>query len=398
MRSLLWVITLFGIAVGITTLAQAQQGIVQFVFPSMRIELAFSLFVLLVLLFGIVFGTLVRLIRAALSLPRRVSAHRQTVAERRARSELDAALRAYFENRWSRAERHAARAIDTPSTGVLAQIVAARAAQAQRQYGRAEAYLDRQTEASGDERWMGELARAELLVQRKRAAEALPLLKRLRKRAPTHSGALRLEIQAELNSGQWREVLRLAEQASKHGALDPASLAQYRETATIGVLEEGGSDAAAIERLWRDTPADLKTRPALLMAASRALALAGERARALEWLAEGLQSQWSGELAALYLDLGGELEAAQVLQRGEAWLAAHPADATLLHALGLLCRRRSLWGKARNYLEAAVAIQPSAVTHLSLAELLESLGESTAALPHLRAAAGLAANPARIGG
>jgi HemY protein len=391
MRSLLWVITLFGVAVGLATLAQTQQGIVQFVFPSLRVELAFSLFVVLLLAFGVVFGTLVRLIRAALSLPRRVSAHRQTVAERRARTELDAALRAYFENRWSRAERHAVRAMDTASTSVLGQIVAARAAQAQRQYGRAEEHLDRETAASGDERWMGELARAELLVQRKRAAEALPLLRRLRKRAPTHSGALRLEIQAQLNAGQWREVLRLADQAAKHGALDPASLAQYRETATIGALDETGHDASTIERLWRDTPAELKSRETLRAATARALARADSLGRALELLSEGLPAQWSSELAALYLELGDESEAAQALQLGEAWLAQHPADATLLHALGLLCRRRSLWGKARNYLEAAVAIRPSTTTHLSLAELLESLGEGDAALPHLRAAAGLAA-------
>ena len=128
-----------------------------------------------------------------------------------------------------------------------------------------------------------------------------------------------------------------------------------------------------------------------MLAATRALAGAGSRERALELLAEGLQAQWSSELAARYLELGGEADAAQALQRGEAWLATRPADATLLHALGLLCKRRSLWGKARNYLEAAVAIRPSATTHLSLAELLESLGESSAALPHLRAAAAFAA-------
>lgn len=391
MRVLLWVVTLFGVAVGIVTLAQAREGIVQFVFPSMRVELAFSLFVLLLLLFGIVFGTLVRLLRAALSLPRRVSAHRDAVAERRARGELDAALRAYFENRWSRAERHAAKAIDNPATGVLAQIVAARAAQAQRQYARAEAYLDRPTTASGDERWMGELARAELLVQRKRAAEALPLLQRLRKRAPTHSGALRLEMQAQLNAGHWREVLRLGEQAARHGALDPASLAQYRETATVGALGESGSGAEGIARLWRESPAESRGRPAVAMAAARALAAAGEPTQAVACLDQALAVQWSGEVAALHLEIAGAVEGPQALQRGEAWLAAHPADAGLLHALGLLCRRRSLWGKARNYLEAAAAIQPCARTHLSLAELLESLGEGDAALPHLRAAAGFAA-------
>ncbi|MBU3694772.1 MAG: heme biosynthesis protein HemY [Rhodocyclaceae bacterium] len=390
MRALLWVVTLFGVAVGLAVLAQAQQGIVQFVFPSMRIELALSLFMLLALLFGIAFGTLLRLVRAALSLPRRVSAHREAIAERRARSELDAALRAYFENRWSRAERHAARAIDTRSTSVLAQIVAARASQAQRQYARAEAYLDRPTAASGDERWMAELARAELLVQRKRAAEALPLLQRLRKRAPTHSGALRLEAQAQLNAGQWREVLRVTEQAAKHGALDPASLTQYRETATIGALQDCGSDVAALQRLWRDTPPELRQRPPLAMAAARALAKAGERPAALACLGGALDAQWSSEVAALHLEIAGETEGAQALQRGEDWLVTHPADGGLLHALGQLCRRRGLWGKARNYLEAAVAVEASARTHLALAELLESLGEHAAALPHLRAAAHMA--------
>jgi HemY protein len=388
-RALLWVVTLFGVAVGIAALAQAQQGIVQFVFPSVRVELAFSLFVLLLLLFGIVFGTLVRWVRVALNLPRRVSAHRQTVAERRGRSELDAALRAYFENRWSRAERHAAKAIDNASTGVLAQIVAARSAQAQRQYARAEEYLDRATGASGDERWMSQLARVEMLLQRKCSAEAMPLLQNLRKRAPTHSGALRLEIQAQLNAGRWRDVLRLADQATKHGALDPASLAQYRETATVGALSEG-RDAPTILRLWDELPGESRTKSSAA-AAARALVRTGNLERALACLDEALAAQWSSELAALHLEIGGEMQGAQALQRGEAWLAAHPSDAGLLHALGLLCRRRSLWGKARNYLEAAVAIHPCALTHLSLAELLESLGETTAALPYLRAAAGFAA-------
>lgn len=396
MRTLLWVITLFGVAVGLVTLAQTQQGIVQFVFPSLRVELAFSLFLLLLLLFGVAFGTLVRLLRAALSLPRRVSAHRQAVTERRARGELDTALRAYFENRWSRAERHAARAIDSPATGALAQIVAARAAQAQRQYGRAEAYLDRPAGAAADEeRWMVELARAEILIQRKRAAEALPLLQHLRKRAPGHSGALRLEMQAQLNAGHWREVLRLAEQAARQGAIDPANLAQYRETAIIGALGETGDDADALGTLWRDAPAELRTRPTVAMAAARALVRVGQRDAALACLDAALEVLWSSDTAALHLEIAGETEGAKALQRGESWLAARPSDGALLYALGELCRRRGLWGKARNYLEAAVAVEASVRAHLGLADLLEGLGDNAAALPHLRAAARLAAEDAR---
>ena len=44
-------------------------------------------------------------------------------------------------------------------------------------------------------------------------------------------------------------------------------------------------------------------------------------------------------------------------------------------------------GKARSYLEAALAIAPSRVAHVELAQLLEQLGESALAARHFRAAA-----------
>jgi HemY protein len=397
MRTLLWVVTLFGIAVGLTVLTQAQPGVVQFVFPGLRVELAFALFVVLLLAFGLLFGTAVRLFRAALSLPRRVSAHREAVAEKRARQELDAALRAFFENRWSRAERHAARALDTGSTAVLAQIVAARAAQAQRQYGRAEQYLDHPTRVTGNDRWMSTFARAELLVQRKRAAEALPLLRDLRRNAPSHSGALRLEIQAQSNAGQWGEVLKLTEQAARHGAFDPATLNQYRENAITGLLLDPGVDLAALNRLWRQTALPLRLLPRVADAGARAFSRLGDAEAAHTCLQESIEQEWSGELAALDLALSEDQESAQALQRGESWLRSHPTDTMLLLALGRLCRSRGLWGKARNYLEAAIAIHPQACSHRMLAELLESLGDAAAALPHLKAAANLAADEAACG-
>ncbi len=53
----------------------------------------------------------------------------------------------------------------------------------------------------------------------------------------------------------------------------------------------------------------------------------------------------------------------------------HPEDPALLQTLGRLSYRAELWGKAREYLEAAVARQPSAVTQRLLAEAYERLGE-----------------------
>jgi len=66
------------------------------------------------------------------------------------------------------------------------------------------------------------------------------------------------------------------------------------------------------------------------------------------------------------------------LIQGEKWLQKHRDDADLLLALGLICQRLSFWGKARDYLSAAVALQPLTQTYIALAEVLERVGDSSA--------------------
>ncbi len=55
----------------------------------------------------------------------------------------------------------------------------------------------------------------------------------------------------------------------------------------------------------------------------------------------------------------------------EGWLKDHPHNAHLLLALGKMCLTRSLWGKAKGYLEASVAISPMPENYLMLARLIE---------------------------
>jgi HemY protein len=56
----------------------------------------------------------------------------------------------------------------------------------------------------------------------------------------------------------------------------------------------------------------------------------------------------------------------------------------LLKTLGKLCARQSLWGKARSYLEASLAVEPTQAAHIALAQLLEILGKRDEALTHYR--------------
>jgi HemY protein len=106
---------------------------------------------------------------------------------------------------------------------------------------------------------------------------------------------------------------------------------------------------------------------------------------------DALDDAWDAGLVLAYGECGQTGEpAGDVLGRiaqAEKWLQRMPRDGVLLLTLGRLCRRQQLWGKARSYLEAALAIAPSRIAHVELAQLLDQLEESALAARHYRAAA-----------
>jgi HemY protein len=83
-------------------------------------------------------------------------------------------------------------------------------------------------------------------------------------------------------------------------------------------------------------------------------------------------------------------DATRQLETAERWLTQHNHDATLLFALGRLCERAQLWGKAQTYLEASLGLDERWQTRLALGELHARLGNTDAANAHLAAALKLA--------
>ena len=100
-------------------------------------------------------------------------------------------------------------------------------------------------------------------------------------------------------------------------------------------------------------------------------------------LIKALNHQWHPQLVRQYGELKSPTPEKQLIQ-GEKWLQKHRDDPDLLLALGLICRRLSFWGKARDYLSSAVALQPSTQAYLCLAEVLEKTGDSDASVDTYR--------------
>jgi HemY protein len=68
----------------------------------------------------------------------------------------------------------------------------------------------------------------------------------------------------------------------------------------------------------------------------------------------------------------------------------HDNDALLLRALGTLCVRAQLWGKAETYFEASLGLDDTYETRVALGELYARLGRTDVANTQLAAALKLA--------
>jgi len=175
----------------------------------------------------------------------------------------------------------------------------------------------------------------------------------------------------------------------KLGGITPAEAALAQRTAHLGNLNRKAQDASALAAYWKQLPSETRLDPAVASTAARFhLALGGNEA-AQDILERALESEWNAGLVALYGEAAGA-DALPQIERAEKWLRLHARDPALLLALGKLCMRQALWGKAQSYIEASLALEPTHDGHMTLAALMERLGKPQEAGRHFRRSAELA--------
>jgi HemY protein len=140
MKFLFWILALFTAAVAVT-LASHNPGYVQVVYPPYRMELSLSLFVFVTLALFVLTYFAVHLILEALRLPEYVRNFRAEQAQQHGQHALMEALTAFFEGRYSAAEKSAARALELGDSTDLTPVVAARAAHELGEFAKRDAYL-----------------------------------------------------------------------------------------------------------------------------------------------------------------------------------------------------------------------------------------------------------------
>ena len=374
MRTLFWVIVIAVLAAGVVAAARYNSGYALLVFPPYRLEISLNLFAVL-LASAFVLGYLaVRAILAMLRLPLQVRKYRAARRKNHAHTALVEAVGEFFAGRYARAEKAAARCFALGEHAGLAAALAARAAHELRAWERRDQYLAQAAGSAGTDDAVRVITEAELLLAQRRFQDALDALAKLPQK---HTAALRLELRAQQLARNWEQVLVLVNQLEQRNVYDAEHAEQLRRYAQAERLARLATDPHALEDAWQKLAPSQRLDARLALAAARGFIECGRSAHAQRIIEDSLDAAWDGELVALYAECAGGTVSG--IERAEAWLKSHPQDAALLLALGELCVRQTLWGKAQSYIEASLALEPTYHAHLALARLHEQLGNADAA-------------------
>lgn len=394
MKTLLWIIGLFALAVGLTLFAQVNTGYALLFVPPWRIELSLNVAIIVLVTFVALLYMLMRILAEITTLPLRVRAYRaRKAAEQVITAEREAHI-AFSEGRFQRAEKQATTAMaasqDNTAFAVNA-LLAARAAHQMRDFERRDRHFETLQQRLGPGHLATAITMAELLLDERRYPEAGKALEEARAISPKLTAALRLELQLRQREGNQDAVLKLLEQLGRAEALEPEQIRRLHLHACLQKLSQQTLSAEELKEWWRHLPEDDRKQPQLVHALAENYIRLGEAELARKAIEAALEENWSSELAECYGTLQlGNLAVEQQLVRAENWLTEHSDDYRLLLTLGRLCRARALWGKAQNYLEASLAVEPSAQAHAELAQLCEMLERQEEANRHYRASLDLA--------
>ena len=391
MRSLFWLLTLFGAAVAVALGARMNDGYVLLALPPYRAEVTLNFFLLALALLFLLTYALLRALFFTFGLPERARRFRQRRKREQAGQLFQDAVRLLFEGRFGQALKKAGEAHAAGAAPGLSALIAARAAQRLREPEKQQGWMDKAKASDPRTEAATLMLEAEMMNEARHFDEALQALARLQDKQGRHIAALRLELRARQGIGDWNGALRLLRLLDKRDALAPHVVREARRQAHLGNIARMAANSDSLIAYLRALPIGERSQRVAL-AGARALVADGagdEAQKLIEATFEAIPNhEWLGELLSLYGQLtgGGQLER---IARAEAWLKEYPADARLLMALGRMCRRQRLWGKAQSYLEASLAIAPTQEAHLELAQLFDQLERGDEANRHYRRASAL---------
>lgn len=376
MKLALLIIVVLAVAAFATPYLQQDPGYVLLSYGPWSVEMSLAVAGLIIIIAFLTVNFALSSTSFILTLPTQIRRWLYKRHESKANEALRQGLIAHTEGKWEHAEKALIAQAKKSPHPMVHYLAAARAAHAQEAHQRAEDYL-RQAERHAEKNdFTVQLTRAELEIERGEPAKALTHLTQLREKDPKNGALLVLIAKAYQELNQWRELASLLIDIKKYKAMIPEKFVRLEKKTAQGLLRStDAGNLSDLHKLWDSLSKDIRQDPPLIAVFAEQLTThehGDDDAEVL--LRDAINKQWDKRLVHLY----GALETSspqKQLEAGEKWLKDHQSDAALLFALGRICLRNRLWGKARDYLETSLRIDRNAEAYHTLALLLEQMNE-----------------------
>lgn len=378
MRSFVLLIAAIGLALTGAALAPVfltDPGLVQIRMRGWTIEMSVLVLALAILLAWSVIWLLARMWRLPAESARRLR-------EQRAMKQLEKGLLALTEGDWSTAERALQKSASQEGRATARYLAAAQAADGQDAVERAEYYLEQADSGGRRTHFLVELTRARLMVENRRHADALPVLEALQARRKRHPQVLELLAECYRELGRWQDLVGVLPLMRKTGLLDDERAEALRERAAAASLEQS-SNLEQLQSTWQALPKAMRKKPEPVRSYAIRASRLGSPDLTESVLRGALAQHWDAALVLAYGDPAAT-DVSRRLKQCEKWLKDRPDDPALHLALGRLCAREELWGKARHHMVRSLELEPTIGGYDSLGQLLERKGELEAAMACFR--------------
>jgi HemY protein len=368
---------------GALTLAglRADTGYILIALGNTSVEMSFWFGALMLVIIVALLLLVSRLVRGTLNLSRRISQGMMSSA--RAQRRTTSGLIDFIEGNWKQAQRKLLRAAKRTETPLINYLAAARCAYEAGDRKTALELLHKAEQSSPNSDLAVALTQARMQLVSKRYEQCLATLERVRRKAPQHPVILDLLRQVYVALEDWDSLQEILPSLRAYGSESPAELDRLTFQLHLALLSRSGHKAHQLQpqeaaqllhKTWHDVPNTLKRDPKVVLCYAHQLIDNQLHEEAEHLVRKTLEKHWHRELVRLYGLIAGPEPHRQLLA-AESWLKKRPGDALLLLSLGRLSLRNELWGRAKDYFQTSLGLQPLPETCAELARLLAHMGE-----------------------
>lgn len=383
MRSLLWLIVLFIVAVVIVLTGTHYNGNVFIVVEQTQIRINLHLFVGLVILLVVLLYVLLRIVMGLVHLPGQWTRWRVNHQRHQVETALNHAGLAFFEGRFQFAEREAERVLGNKqghNSRALALMIAAHSADQIDELAKRDRYLNEIAQLPEKQQLSRYLLLARSALAKHDNVGAKNALEAASKISPNLTQVAKLRLRYEWENGNPQGVLQQVDKLSRADALSESELQSYRHWAYQQLLTRA-HDPSELKMSLKAIPADECEGDLCVDIVKKYLQL-GMYAQALKYVKKYYPVSFNPDLLPLFSEANqysSVKDQQKSIEIAEKWLQQRPQDPALQMLLGQLSYDQQLWGKAKSYLEASLQISNNNVARLLLAKVLEHSGQTAAA-------------------